>query len=346
MKYIMVEPRNADKARRLMMRLNVLDSSRTVIHSRSYVYFPTLDIKHAKVIKLIGGLGAKMVTRKERANRNGIAYEKLVEKAIGKVELSKLSKGYDQIGDIAIIEFKGRKENAKKIADILMGQNSSIKTVLAKAGAVSGRYRIRKVRYVSGTRNYIANYKENNCIFRFDVRKTYFSNRLSFERSRILKLVRSGESVMVMFAGVGPFAIEIAKNISKTNVLAIELNKSAYSYMLGNIKLNKLHNMHAILGDVKKVAGKYRNSSDRIIMPLPKSSLGFLDQAYRISKRKAIVHLYAFSSIEDPFNKICEAVKDHAKKTGYRVRILNKRMVRPYSAKECEIVVDYRILKD
>ena len=41
------------------------------------------------------------------------------------------------------------------------------------------------------------------------------------------------------FAGVGPFAIEIAKSHPRASVLAIELNPSAYGYMLKNIRLNK-----------------------------------------------------------------------------------------------------------
>ncbi len=273
------------------------------------------------------------------------AYEQQIVDTIGKREFAKLSRGYDLMGDIAIIEFRGTKKNEKKIAEILMGSNNTIKTVLAKAGAVSGKYRIRKVRYISGRKNFIANHRENNCLFRFDVRKVYFSNRLSFERSRILKLVKDGEHVMVMFSGIGPFAIEIAKNFKKSKVVAIELNRFGYKYALENIKLNKTDNVEAVLGDVRKKAADYKNFADRIIMPLPKSSLDFLDEAYKVAKRRAVVHLYAFSNAADPFKAVYRKVQEHSKKKGYRVKLIEKRVVRPYSPTESEIVLDYLLVK-
>jgi tRNA (guanine37-N1)-methyltransferase len=270
-------------------------------------------------------------------------YEQQIIAVIGRSEFSKLARGYDLIGDIAIIDFKGSKKNEKKIANILMKSNSSINTVLAKVGAVSGRYRLRKLRYIAGKRNFIAEHKENGCKFRFNVRKVYFSNRLSFERSRILKLVKKGENVMVMFAGVGPFAIEIAKLVPNTNVVAIELNKSGYKYMLENIKLNKTVNVKAVLGDVKKKAEEYSNFADRIIMPLPRSSMDFLDSTYKVAKKQAVVHLYAFSDADDPFKDVLDKVKMHSKKNKYKVQLLNKRIVRPYSSNESELVLDYLI---
>ncbi len=273
------------------------------------------------------------------------SYEKRIEDAIGRKEFGKLSRGYDLMGDIAVIEFRGSKSSEKKLANILIETNSSIKTVLAKVGGVTGKYRIRKLRYVAGRRNFVANYRENNCSFRFDVRKVYFSNRLSFERSRILNLVKEGESIVVMFGGVGPFAIEIAKRIKDAKVVAIELNKFGYRYMLENIELNKTHNVEAVLGDVKKVSGRYGNLADRIIMPLPRSSLDFLDEAYRMARKRAVVHLYAFSGLDNPFNDVYEKVKEHSKMNKYRTRLLHKRVVRPYSPTESEIVLDYMIMK-
>lgn len=270
-------------------------------------------------------------------------YEQKIEDAIGKKEFEMLSRGYDLLGDIAIIEFKGKKSSERKIASVLMETNSNIKTVLAKVGAVSGKYRVRKVRHVGGKKTFVANYRENGCLFRFDVRKVYFSNRLSFERSRILSLVKNKENVMVMFAGVGPFAIEIGKKFKDANVVAIELNKHGYNYMVENIKLNKLNNVEPILGDVKKIK-KYSNFADRIIMPLPKSSLNYLDDAYRIAKKRSIIHLYTFSN-QDKQIEVINAIKENARKRNYKVKILNKRTVRPYSTSTSEIVVDYLILK-
>jgi len=344
MVYVKVEPRNAEKAKRFLVKSKLLDNSRPVLHSRSYVCFPTLDISHAKTKKLIDALSASIISRKEPALAKP-GYEKSIENAIGKGEFERLSKGYDQLGNIAIIEFEGKAANEKKIARILMQHNKSIKTVLAKEGAVSGKYRTRKVKYVAGAKNFTAIYRENGCIFRFDVRKVYFSNRLSFERSRILNLVKKGEKVIVMFAGVGPFAIQIAKKVKQTKVVAIELNKAAYNYMLENMRINKAE-IEAVHGDVKRVASNYKNFADRIIMPLPKSSTDFLGEAYKVAKNKAVIHLYSFSDSENLFNDVYKAAKKSAEKRGFKIRLLNKRIVRPYSKYMSEIVLDILLDKN
>ncbi len=340
MDYVKVEPGNANKVKSLMVRFKLLDTSRQVNHSRSYVYFPIIN-SEAKSKKLLERMGAEIVSRKEQ-KKDDDSYMGRLRRIINKNELSKLSEGYDQLGEIAIIEFEGSRANERKIAKTLIDTNSSIRTVLAKAGAVRGKYRVRKLRYVAGKRNFIATYRENNCRFRFDTRKVFFSNRLSFERSRILDLIKGKENIMVMFAGVGPFAIEIAKTYPKTKVIGIELNKDACKYMKENIILNKTPNAVAVNGDVKKLSTKYKNSADRIIMPLPKSSMEFLDDAYKVARKKAVVHLYVFTdNLEDIYNKI----KAHAKENDYKVKFLNEREVRPYSKFECEYAIDYLIKK-
>lgn len=253
-----------------------------------------------------------------------------------------MAKGYDILGNIAIIDVeKGERATAKKI----MAEHSMVTTVIAKAGAVSGKYRIRKFRYVAGEKTYVATYKENNCIFKFDVRKSFFSNRLSFERARILDLVKEKETVLVMFAGVGPFAIEIAKSHPKAKVVAIELNKEAYKSMVDNMTANKIKNMTAVLGDVSTASNRYKNSSNRIIMPLPMKSMEFLDQVLLVAKKDAIVHIYTFGSKESAFAEARQKISEHAKQKGYKVSFLFERVARDYSFNQIEVAVDYKIRK-
>ena len=112
--------------------------------------------------------------------------------------------------------------------------------------------------------------------------------------------------------------------------------------MLENIKLNKTDNVKPVLGDVKKASRKYKNFADRIIMPLPRSSAGFLDDAYAVAKKKATVHLYAFA---DEPGTLKDTIRAHADRKKYDVRFLGDREARPYSATESEYVIDYQIRK-
>jgi tRNA (guanine37-N1)-methyltransferase len=345
MKHAKVAEADAEDAKRLLSRLGVSDRSRMVKHSRSYVYFPVLDID-AKAKKLICRAGIRIVEAPGAKAVGRMDYKERLGRILGRNETKQMARGYELLGNIAIIEIsEGLKEKEKAIAQALMDSNPGIKTVLAKAGAVSGIYRVRRLRYISGARNYVAAYSENNCRFVFDVRKVFFSGKLSYERSRIAKLVRDGERVMVVGAGVGPFAIEIAKSHPKAKVTGIEINRHAYDYMIGNIRLNKAQNVKAALGDARKICSRYANSSDRIIIPMPTTSLEFLDAIMAMAKRRAVVHIYAFGGTDSVLDDSWKKIMAHAKENRYSARLLGHRIVRPYSAKEVELAIDFMIDK-
>ena len=253
--------------------------------------------------------------------------------------------GYDLLGGTAIIEFRGTRAGAREAALKLMEFDGRIKTVLLKAGPVTGEYRTRKLSHLAGARKYTVDYRENGCTFRFDPRKTFFSSRLSFERSRILNLAKDGENVCVMFAGAGPFAIELAKKFRGSIITAIEKNPASVRYLKENLALNRTPNVTAVKGDVKKVAKSYRGSADRIIMPLPWSSLDFLDEAVLVAKERATVHIYIFGRTEGLEAESWKRIAAHAKRNRCTARKLFSRAVRTYSASESEIVIDYTLRK-
>jgi len=116
------------------------------------------------------------------------------------------------VGDIAIVRLKeASEESGLKIAQTVMGIHKNVKTVLAQTNAVSGEFRLRKLRYLDGEKKTSTIHKESGCQFSVDVEKCYFSPRLSWERMRLAKLAEKGEIVVNMFAGVGCFSIVMAK---------------------------------------------------------------------------------------------------------------------------------------
>lgn len=335
MRYVKVEKKYAQAIKLLLEKRKLLSTDAVVEHKNGLVYFP---IATAKIGIKPAGIEIKVVNNATRGSSS--------RRVSARKPLNLVTKGYETLGNIAVFEFLGESAHEqRRIGLQLLSSNKHITTVLAKAGPVRGEFRIRKYRYIAGKRNFMADYRENNCRFVFDVRKTFFSARLSYERNRITSLVKPNESVVVMFAGVGPFAIQIAKAHPKACVVAIELNRRAYEYMLSNITLNKVQNVMPVCGDVKKVARKYRGSADRIIMPMPTSSYAFLDEALLVSKRRSIVHLYAFCNSEEVGQEAKQKLRLHAKHNRYAAKVLFSRAVAAYSAREVEAVTDYSITK-
>ncbi len=320
---VRVRNAKAEGLKKFLKKNALLNSKYRVFSSNSFIYFPLSSQLDDRLKKKAKAFGAEIINckfKRQDTPRNE-----------GKLQ------GYDLYGSIAVIECEPGEASA--LSHKLMNANKNIKTVLRKGGAVSGKYRTRKFFYVTGTKNYIAEYRENNCIFRFDIRKVFFSTRLSFERKRICNLVKNGEKVIVLFAGVGPYAIEIAKTHKKSKLIAIELNSAACSYMHENIKLNKTDNVIVEHGDALDFAKKYAVFADRIILPLPKRALEFIPAALKMGKNRCTVHYYTFcksDGVQEEINRISEAFARNNKK----MKLISYRVVRSYSAYEVEIVLD------
>ncbi|MDP2717140.1 MAG: class I SAM-dependent methyltransferase family protein, partial [Candidatus Micrarchaeota archaeon] len=255
---------------------------------------------------------------------------------------------FDTLGDIAIIQVPDAvKAKAKKMAQALLAENPKIKTVLAKASAMKGEFRIRDLEYLAGKRTYTCEYRESGVTMRFDVRKTYFSTRLSFERHRIAGLVKPRENVLALFAGVGPFALVIAKKQSSAQVVAVELNPYAAKAMAENVTLNKLSNVTAIQGDVRDVVKTYPKWADRVTMPLPHTGHDFLPDAIFATSNNGVIHFYGFGDQRDGvFAKAEAEVRSACKAAGVRHKILDKRIVRPFAPRVYQVVLDVEIRRN
>ncbi len=336
-----VKKPNAEKARKYLSAHQLLDKSYKVFSKDSFIYFPIIDAAQVSP-KLLKSLGASVEhARAGRAERRkGKDYREMLKRSLG-TAYDDVAKGYDLLGSIAIIEAERR--HAKKIAGAIMRTNKSVKTVIRKKSAVKGIYRRREYEHVAGIRTFVAEYSENGARFKFDLRKSFFSTRLAYERKRVADSSRDGERVIVMFAGVGPFAVELAKARPASQVVAIEKNREAYKDMLANIKINKLKNIAAEPGDVKKYAEKYSGFADRIVMPLPKDAHHFLETAFRMAGKKCTIHYYAFGNINSAFEDHKKMIKAIAIRKGRRVRFIKSRVVRPYAPDTIEIVIDFKV---
>jgi tRNA (guanine37-N1)-methyltransferase len=236
------------------------------------------------------------------------------------------------------------KSDKKKFAQRILREQKNITTVLEKSGKFSGRLRKMKTTYLAGKKTKEVLYKENNCVFRFNVDTTYFSPRLSNERKEIAKLIKRNENVFVMFAGVSPFSIVIAKNSKAKKIFSNELNREANKYAELNIGLNKLKDrVELVSGDVKKVIGRFKQKMDVIVMPRPNLNETFLESAFKLSKRKTRIYYYGFCKA-DEVNFVVEQIKEEAKKFKKRIKILKVKKAGEIAPYKMRVRIDFQIL--
>lgn len=246
-------------------------------------------------------------------------------------KLQYLPSSFDIIGDILILDINPKiKKYEKLIAKSLLKLNKHIKFIAKKSSIHKGRYRIQKLKILSGQNCLETIHKENNVNVKLNVEKCYFSPRLANERLRIASLIKKNESILVMFSGVGIFNFVISKNSKAKEVYGIELNKIAHKYALENLKLNKMNNLTFLQGDVKKIIPKLNKKFDRIIMPLPKDSPTYLEYALKVLKKHGFIHLYLFSQEKD----IPKLKKQYSK--NFKVlRIIKCGKYSPYTYRIC-----------
>ena len=258
-------------------------------------------------------------------------------------------RSFDVIGSkgraVAVFEVPPELEPyGQAIGEALMRVQRSVRSVLSKGTERMGEFRIRDMKLLAGDSNTEVLHKESGCFFKVDPAKVYFSPRESTEREKVSSKVAPGEHVLVMFSGIGPFAICIAKRQPTASCVAVELNPDGQAYCLENIRLNKVGDrVKAILGDVRVVCPTLGETFDRVLMPLPKGAYEFLDIAIPMVKQGGVLHFYHWAQRDDPFSDGERILISAVGKFGRSVEVLERIRVSQYSPSAWKIRIDARI---
>lgn len=339
MRFLKVPRKEAERTRRQLVQEGLISTEYDILSEGGFILIPVTMTITKKELK-----GFEIVEKKAGKRPQNITKLKdALAPLMNKKELESLTTSFDIIGDIAIVEIPPALEpKEKQIGEALLKVHKNIKTVLKKLGPMEGEFRVRKVGFIAGADKTETIYKESGVRMRLDAGKVYFSVRLSHERKRIAELVKDGEWVLVLFAGVGPFALVIAKSKPTTKITAVELNPEAVRYMKENIALNKIRNIEAVEGDARSFSG---TGFDRVLMPLPKGGEDFLGVAFRAVRDGGVIHFYTFSDSRTPFEEALKKVKKAAAESGVSLEVLQQRIVRPFSPSTVQVVLDLRVTK-
>jgi tRNA (guanine37-N1)-methyltransferase len=259
--------------------------------------------------------------------------------------LASLPRAIEFVGDIAIVEIPPELDAHKDVVGkAILEAHKNVKTVLAKAGAVSGVHRVRKFDVIAGEPKTATVHKEHGCQYHVDLARVYFSARLSHEHKRVASLVMDGETVIDMFAGVGPFSILIAKTHERVKVYAIDVNSHAIELLRKNVKLNRVESrVHPLLGDARQIINeKFLGVADRVIMNLPEKAIEFIDAACESLKPEGgVVHFYSFVNAKNSLEGVKIRFIETVEKFGREVKkILFSRFVRETAPYEWQVVLD------
>ncbi len=209
-----------------------------------------------------------------------------------------LSSRFHVIGDIAILSLDSELDRYKRdIASALLDQCRGIHTVFQKVTPLQGERRTFCLEFLAGKRSSVTVHRESGFRYHLDVAEVFFNSHLGYERMRVAGQVRAGEEVLVLFAGVGPFAIPPAARGAR--VVALEKSGKACGWLAVNAQENRVDERVAIINaDVFSVASLLKRRFDRAIVPTPYGMDRIVDFLPPMVKRGGFIHFYTFKKAQ------------------------------------------------
>lgn len=250
-----------------------------------------------------------------------------------------LPSSYQIIGDILLLKLPKVKSAAreKEIGEAILKIFPYVKTV-CEIKNVSGEFRRPEIKILAGKSTETI-HRESGCIFKIDVSKIMFSKGNHFERKRLISQIKSGETIVDMFAGMGYFSVPLGKFSKAKKIYSIEKNKKSFGYLKENILLNRIQNIEPVYGDCAKTI--LQEKADRVLMGYLPKTYKFLSAAFDFLKDKGIIHYHDTFSKNELWDGPLKILEKEAGNGGFMLeKILNKRIVKDYAPNVYHVVMD------
>ncbi len=211
------------------------------------------------------------------------------------------------------------------------------------AGPVEGDRRLPQVEVLLGD-SLETRVLEDGLRYAFDAGKILYSRGNNVERARSARLVRPGEQVVDLFAGIGYFALPAAHHGKARSVLAVEENPDSFRYLEANIARNHLEAIvRPFLGDNRTVPLP-EAAADRVFLGFLPDSLPWVGRAIELLRPgTGWLHVHALAGARDPAGTTSERVREAVKLAGATLLQARERTVKSYGPGRVHQVVDAEV---
>ncbi|MBI4394450.1 MAG: class I SAM-dependent methyltransferase family protein [Euryarchaeota archaeon] len=254
-------------------------------------------------------------------------------------ELTLLPDRWELYGHVAVVKLHPRLVPKGEVVGRAIADALGVETVLDDFTAIGGTAREPAVRILHGHDTETI-HREHGVLYKFDVARVMFASGNKEERRRMGELDCAGETVVDMFAGIGYFAIPVAKFAKADQVVAAEMNPTAHSYLKENSRLNAVEaTIDARLGDNRAILPD--GIADRVIMGFVGTTHEYLDKAMTIlSERGGTIHYHESCPEELVSTRPATRVSQAAARNGRRIRSIAVRRVKSFSPGVSHVVAD------
>jgi tRNA (guanine37-N1)-methyltransferase len=297
-----------------------------------------------------------------------VGIREVLAELIPSEKASLMYRSYDVIGDIAVAKIPSElNDYEKEVGNAIHKLHPGVRTVFRVIGETKEIERNRELRLIWTQYKALGTsdrktaddlgrtiYNEHGCRFIVDVRRVFFTPRLSHERMRIARQVKPGEVIANMFGGVGTYAIIIAKVCPEVKkIYNIDVNPIACKLADTNITMNQCSGkVTSILGDAEEVCkDRLKGLCNRVIMALPECASLFLGGAITALKEEedCTVNFYAEVTGRHVEEQVQDAITE-AKKKMYQYGVsfceaTGWRIVREVGGRRYHVAIDFKVHK-
>jgi tRNA wybutosine-synthesizing protein 2 len=188
----------------------------------------------------------------------------LRERGWTEAEVDRAPSSWAVVGSVVLARLGGCPRPGE-VGEALLELHGEADTVLDR-GDVTGAHREPDVTVVAGAGDTETVHVEHGTKYALDLAAVMFSPGNKAERARMGEVTGESEAVLDMFAGVGYFALPMAR--AGADVTAVERNPAAFRYLLENASLNEVTDrLEPYRGDCREVVPELpAGEADRVVM--------------------------------------------------------------------------------
>jgi tRNA wybutosine-synthesizing protein 2 len=264
------------------------------------------------------------------------------------------------LGTVVLVDV-GDAPRPDELGEALLALHGAADTVLAR-GPITGAHREPDVTVLAGEGDTETVHREHGTTYAMDLAEVMFSPGNKAERARMGEVVREGERVVDMFAGIGYFTLPMAR--AGAAVTAIERNPASFEFLLENVRRNgvtdRVQPYRADCRDVLRVAAEPPRTdevaeadlaqvdsgtdvrADRIVMGYYEAH-EYLDSALGALVPGGVLHMHEATPEGLVPDRPVGRLRDAAAERGRSVEVLETRRVKGYSEGVAHVVVDARV---
>ncbi|MGA8542166.1 MAG: 50S ribosomal protein L11 methyltransferase [Thermoplasmata archaeon] len=252
--------------------------------------------------------------------------------------------GYQRMGRVLLLRLPARYRPLGDVIGRAWQEELGVETVMNRLGPVEGEFREPRVERWVGTETE-TEVVEHGVRWRFDAARVMFAAGNQSERRRAGALVRPGESVVDLFAGIGYFTIPAARSGPATRVVAVEKNPIAYRYLEENVRRNGVEDrVRCFLGENRSIPLS-PHGADRVFLGYLPDALPWLPRAVELLRNEGgWVHVHLVVDARGSRREAARQLEVAAAEVGATVvEPPGVREVKPYGPGRTHVVVDARL---